>query len=374
MLALISRKIPFILAASTLVGCAGSVEIGGTSGGSGGGPSTTATTATTTSGDPTTGSQGAGGAPTPTTGAGGTQVYACSGPNTAPPATACTPQDPGCNPGQSACAAVETVNGAPDFALKMAHVNFQKPTALAGGVAKSILQNWLGPQPPVCHIPSFLLTWVLQFHLAAGTLTTGGAVEGAGQAPGLQLINKSIDSDGFVAAMIPATGPLALGSGCDLDVTVGDVNVPVQYDENGAGNIYLPFRHLRFSGGKVTPDHNCIGRYADEKLLPDSSCAPPGGASPYEDGAEFHGMISLEDADKVIIGPLQQSLCVFLSSDPQTYGTQDGQFTRCKRDAGNKILLQGDFCAATNQAAQPGCADAVEVAATFAASGVKMSD
>jgi hypothetical protein len=42
----------------------------------------------------------------------------------------------------------------------------------------------------------------------------------------------------------------------------------------------------------------------------------------------------------------------------------------CKRDASGKILFQGDWCAATNQAATAGCADAVQVSATFAAQAV----
>jgi hypothetical protein len=372
MLTSIARKFPFFLALPALVACNGTVVFGG---GAGGEPATTG-------GDTTTGGQWTGAvssssgwwmttSATTSTGSGPPPVYECSGPNSGSSSTPCAIQDAGCNPGLSACGATEVYDGAPRFALRMAHVDFQKPYALSTGVAKSLLQNWLAAPPPVCHLPDHLLTWILELDLNEHTLTTGGAVVNAGAAPGALFINQSIESSGYGTAMIPATGPLMLGNGCDLDVTVGDVNMPVQYDAAGPGNIYLPFRHLRFSGGKVTPDHNCIGRYADEELSPASGCAAPAGASPYQDGAELHGIFTLEDADKVVIGPLQESLCVFLSGDANTYGMQVDQFKRCKRDASNHIVFPGDYCSVTNQPAQGGCADALEVSATFTAVGVK---
>jgi hypothetical protein len=269
---------------------------------------------------------------------------------------------------------VEVVDGAPSFALKMAHVKFAKPSALTKGIAKNMLENWLGPPPPICHVPNFLLTWILQFDLTAGTLTTGGAIEGAGLAPGFQFIQGAAPPGGETTAILPVTAPLALGAGCDLDVSVGDVNMPLQYDESGSGTIYLPFRHLRFHGGKVSADHNCIGTYNDANLLPGNNCAPTATVPAYQDGAQLEAMIPLEDADQALIGLLNQSLCVFLSQDEDTYGTQTGQYTYCARGADGKILFQGDWCSITNQPATADCADALHVSATFAASGVRMAD
>jgi hypothetical protein len=372
MLTVIARKIPFILAASARVGCTGTVELGGSGGGTGGAPGTTVTTGGPTSSGDTT-SSGPWGSAAATTGSGNPQAYACSGPNSAPPATACTPQDPGCNPGKSACAATEVFDGAPIFALRIANLELTKPAALGTGIGKVALENWLGPAAPTCHIPDYLVSWLLQFNLAAGSLTTGAAQKGVGAA-GFQFITTTIDTWDNTVAILPATAAFALGDGCDLDVAVGDVNVPIEYNPGSPGNVYLPFRRLRFSGAKITPDHNCIGTYADDALSPASGCLPPKGTSPFAGGAEIHGMISLEEADKIVVGDLQQSLCVFLSQDAAAYGTTGNQFKYCTRDAGNKIIFQGDFCAATNQPATAGCADAVEVAGTFAATGVKMGD
>ena len=365
MLEIIVRNAPFALATAALLGCTTNVVVGGSGGGGAGGEgSSVTTTATSTSGGSTTSSA-------VTTGS-GQPGFACSGPNSAGPPAACTPKDLGCNPGKSVCAAVEVVDGAPSFALKMAQVNFTHPAALATGIGKGILKNWTGPKPPICHVPNFLLAWILQFDLAAGTFTTGGAIEGAGQAPGFQLINGVIG--GGTTAIQPVTVPLALGAGCDLDVAVGDVNVPVQFDSVNPNSIYLPFRHLRFKGGKVSPDHNCIGVYNEALLEPANNCGPTATVSAYTDGAELEAMIPLEEADLAIISPLQGSLCVFLSQNEATYGTQEGQYKLCKRDASGKILFQGDWCAATDQPATASCSDAVRVHATFAASGVRMAD
>nr|AYM54389.1 hypothetical protein [Phaselicystis flava] len=355
MFAFIVRNAPFALAVAALAGCSSNVSFGGDGDGGGGGGATSS-------------AQGAGGSTTSSAGS-GTPGLACSGPNSAGPATACTPQDAGCNPGKSVCAAVEVVDGAPSFALKMAHISFSKPAALSSGIAKSVLQNWLGPPPPVCHIPNFLLAWIFRFDLTAGTLTTGGARQGAGMAPGFQLI----DDISAGAAITPVVAPIALGAGCDLDVTVGDLNVPIQYDPGFASNFHLPFRKLRLHGGKVSPDHNCIGVYNDALLSPGDACAPTDAVPAYTHGAQLDGWMSLEEADAVIISPLQQSLCVFLSQDAAAYGEQVDQYKLCARGPDGQIVFKGDWCSATDQPATAGCADAVKVTATFAASGVKMA-
>jgi hypothetical protein len=43
---------------------------------------------------------------------------------------------------------------------------------------------------------------------------------------------------------------------------------------------------------------------------------------------------------------------------------------KCKRDAGGKIMFQGDWCQATDSAS---CKDSVKLKANFAASAVKLN-
>jgi hypothetical protein len=263
---------------------------------------------------------------------------------------------------------MEVVNGAPSFALRMAHLVFSKPAALATGLGTMAANDWLWYSPPVCQVPLGQTTWVMKFDLAAGTLTTGAAMDPGGSAPGLEFTSTAVTNGNTSATIMPVTAPFALGNDCALDVTVGDVNMPLPENEG----LYMPFRKVRFSGGKITPDHNCIGTYADDKLSPDSACTAPQGASPYTNEAEIHAMLSLEEADTIPIQILGISLCVFLTHNKNTGGLPNPPL--CPRGPDNKIIFQGDHCSATNGPATPDCADALEVVGTFAASGVKLAD
>ncbi len=257
MLEIIVRNAPFALATAALVGCTTTVQVGGSggSGGSGAGGEGSSVTAavTSTSGGSTSVSVSVGvGGSTPGTTGSGQPGFACSGPNSAGPSAACTPRDLGCNPGKPVCAAVEVVDGAPSFALKMAQVNShpargaghghrqERPPELDGAAAADLPCPELPPRvdPPV--------------RSRRGDAHHRRGDRGAGQAPGFQLINGTAGEG--MTAILPVTALLALGAGCDLDVSVGDVNVPLQYDANSPlSSIYLPFRHLRFKGARSLP-------------------------------------------------------------------------------------------------------------------------
>jgi hypothetical protein len=74
----------------------------------------------------------------------------------------------------------------------------------------------------------------------------------------------------------------------------------------------------------------------------------------------------------VIIESLSQSLCVLLSGNAAMYGDM-GSPNKCKRDADMKIVFKGDWCEATNMAADATCTDSAKLGAQFAASAVKVS-
>jgi hypothetical protein len=46
---------------------------------------------------------------------------------------------------------------------------------------------------------------------------------------------------------------------------------------------------------------------------------------------------------------------------------------RCRRDANDAIVLQGDWCSTTNMPAASGCADSFALGAQFAASAVEIT-
>ena len=94
-------------------------------------------------------------------------------------------------------------------------------------------------------------------------------------------------------------------------------------------------------------------------------------APQFIDGASLDGFVELEKADGVKVEQLSgESLCLLLTNNATLYGDPAGKV--CKRDANNKIVFQGDWCAATNSAATATCADAISLGATFAASSVAL--
>ena len=121
----------------------------------------------------------------------------------------------------------------------------------------------------------------------------------------------------------------------------------------------------------MSADHGCIGRYNAAGLDLANSCLPDATHPLFLDGGALDAFMNLEDTDKVIIAPLNESLCVVLSGYTVMYGVKNAAgLTVCKRDASSKIIFQGDWCTATNAAAAPTCADAVQMTAQFAAQAV----
>ena len=63
---------------------------------------------------------------------------------------------------------------------------------------------------------------------------------------------------------------------------------------------------------------------------------------------------------------------MLLTGNAAQYGQQSGGTTVCKTGPSG-ILFPGDWCAATNGPATATCHDAVQLVASFAASGVKIN-
>jgi hypothetical protein len=152
-----------------------------------------------------------------------------------------------------------------------------------------------------------------------------------------------------------------------------DLIVPIFLDSAGTNAIILPLRQARLSG-TLSSNGDCIGTYNAAGLDPTNSCQPDITHPQFLDAGKIDGFMTLEDADTVLVSPIAETLCVLLSGDAAMYGTTMGAITVCKRDASNKILYQGNWCAATNAAATSACADSVSFAANYAASSVQINN
>ena len=330
------------------LGCGGSVSIG-----TGGGTTSTG------------GAGGAGG--TPTGGSGGTSMGGsdCAG-GTSTGGSITGPCDPLCAAIEgipSECIAIADNSGKTQLGLRMAQISWEKPAALTNPVVAGLLESNTTMNLPECNLAGDgTLSWLLELDTAAGTLKTGGARPAADPTAGYCFVNEMLGTT--------LVAPIVLNGGVcgKIDVAVGgDVVIPVFFDIAASGYLLLPFSELRITGAVLSSDQSCIGVYNADKLLVQDSCEP-GDVPRFTDAGAIDAYITLEDADAVIIEPLDQSLCVLLTGDPGDGGSP----MKCERDPATAVILaMGDWCSATNSAG--GCADSLKVASTFAASAVEIN-
>jgi hypothetical protein len=176
--------------------------------------------------------------------------------------------------------------------------------------------------------------------------------------------------DGFQAQPITLDGTITAPGPFSVS-TAGELIMPAFIDNMGTALIF-PLRALALQG-TLSADLSCVGTYNADGLDPANACAPDTNTPAFLPDGTGNAFITLEEADTVTIGALQQSLCVLLSGNATTYGMQMGSLTVCKRDSAAKIVFQGDWCASTNMAANGGCADSVKVRFNFAAGSVHFS-
>jgi hypothetical protein len=301
----------------------------------------------------------------------GTSSGGCSNPTPVGlPSAPCTPTTSICGASSSVCLATAHAHGAPQFGLRMAHIELTAPKSFTFGIVKSVFQSSATPNAPVCNFTgTATFNWLLRFDTTAGTLVTGAAKPVPDPSLGYGFVTGPVPLGGLSFDIAPLTLSASLDSTCGVTTNAGDVRLPFYGDAAGNTFTILPLRSLRFFDTTVTPDHDCIGSYNATALSPSDACQPDDLHPLFVDGGHFESFISLEEADQILVGPLSETLCLLLTSDPANLGT-GGSPNKCKRDAGNQIVFKGDWCSATNQPASGGCADAVRFAGSFAASGV----
>jgi hypothetical protein len=271
-----------------------------------------------------------------------------------------------CTAVPSLCVALGNNNGKSSFALRMADLELTKPAALTKGIVKNVLQNGVQMNLPTCNFGGGgTFSWLLQFDTASATLTTGGAKPASNPLNGYGFVNGSVAG----VAVAPVSVGLVNAGGGLFETAQGiSLKMPVFLDAEGQSAIVLPLQQLTIKGG-VSNDGNCIGAYNAGGLDPANNCLPDDNTPLYIKTATLDATITLEDADKIDINAIGQSLCVLLSGDAAQFGDGDKPINRCKR-SGGKIVFTGDWCAATNSAG--GCGDAVKMGGTFAANAVKL--
>ena len=306
------------------------------------------------------GGSGAGAGGTGAQGSGGSG--ACAGdPGTGPCAATAE-----CSPVASRCIAFDDPCGKSVSTLRMAEIDFTAPPVMAQGLFADLIRKGVLLDREACNLAGTgTISWLVELDRTVATLKTGAA-KPADPTAGYCFVNESI---GGVSA-VPAISPAPVGAdGTFTAETIDTLFLPLYLDAAASDLILLPLSALGISG-KLSPDGRCIGAYDDATLSPANACQPDPGQKSFIHAGKVVASISLEDADQVDVTQLGQSLCVLLSGNSAMYGDGAKPISRCKRDAGGKLLFQGDWCTLTDGPAGSGCADAVHVEGTFAASAV----
>lgn len=205
-------------------------------------------------------------------------------------------------------------------------------------------------------------SWLIRLDKQKLTLTTGGAP--------------------------PSTDPFKLGycffnSQKDGTKIGPSTNVPVRLDEGGTvfssgaaekllmplfvggdpkNAIILPISDFAVRNVKLSDSDNCIGSLNAKAL--DGSCKENVAAcSKWRTAGSMAGFIALEDADGIQVAAFGKTLCALLTKHSGA---------KCPRDGAGNITLKGDYCGVTRKACD--CRDSFWVAATFAASAVRIHD
>ncbi len=129
----------------------------------------------------------------------------------------------------------------------------------------------------------------------------------------------------------------------------------------------LPLSAARISTGVVSSSHDCIGKY-NGAALEAQSCVVDDTHPAFINGGSVDGYILLEEADKIPVPTLNETLCVLLGGEVDTSKAPKA----CKRTANGLITFAGDWCSTTNAAG--GCRDSVALKADFAAASVKINN
>jgi hypothetical protein len=270
------------------------------------------------------------------------------------------------------CLGLVDNTGKTKFGLRMSELTVTTPVELATGAVLNIIDGAVELNEMPCYLTgSGTFSWLIQFDTTAGTIMTGGAKPVTDPTKGYSFDTEM--SGGFSLAPVTITAKPDPSTGVFAAATGKSLIVPIFLDATGTSVVLLPLQAARLKMGTLSADQNCIGSFNAAKLEPANNCLPiPGGASQFIPGGELDGFITLDDADNVSISALQESLCVLLSGNAMMYGmtAMGSSEAVCTRDANNKVIFQGNWCSTKNAPAADGCADAVQLGASFAASSV----
>ena len=310
------------------------------------------------------------------------------GPGGFPPPN-CDPSDNSC-PGAGTCAMDPSTcgdpatcrplaenKGKPTYDLRLRRLLITAPPSLAGnnigfGVLQAtVIDKGIDLAAPACGDTqgNGAFSWIMRVDPTGNTIKTGGAP------PSPDPKNKGYCFYNYNIGGIdvqPVTSPIAFDdAGAFSTQPIALLNVPIFLTPDGGAStpsnvVVLPLRNASIQKATVSNNGDCIGAFDLKALDTTCSVADPSSCSKWRTAGSLGGAITLEDADKVPLTILPETLCVLLT------GASKSDAGGCARDGQGKIIATGDYCSTTGK---PGdCKDSFWLSATFAAAAVTIND
>ncbi|MBE7480842.1 MAG: hypothetical protein HS104_12780 [Polyangiaceae bacterium] len=294
--------------------------------------------------------------------------------------SACTPTNAACyasgpDGAGNACLAKADFSGDAVTQLRMTSHQVESPAPLAAPfVQDSIITEKSTLFEPDCNLNGKgQFNFLMQIDTGKKELTLGGGVPQA-------LVGGALDGTCWAEFTDPTSGlqvkqystPYTESAG-ELQATFDSFVMPIYLEDKADAEsaVLVPLHQMTFKA-KLSADKNCVGRYAPENLDKGLSCQPTGdGMFAWEAGGSYEGYITVEEADKVMVVSLGQTLCVVLTGDPKKW---KGTASDCKTSTGftdTGALPKGDWCSTTNSAG--GCQDSWKLVIDFAAQAIKVN-
>jgi hypothetical protein len=306
------------------------------------------------------------------------------------PFGACWPKNPSCylpNGAGARCLALsDNSDPASKVQLRMAQLQVTRPSSLTNVLVQdTVITSNLTLDIKECLQDGYgRFTWLIQYDPSSSPpkILTGGAPFRSKPKDGYCFLDATLDSFHVqpmeVAVTTSASGDKTVFT---TKTPIETVYVPVYLDDAMTQWMIFPLHSVSLTDCVLSKDRGCIGEWDGDGLADWNNCKPDktvGQTMQWKNGAKLTGYIGIEEADKVWITTMKQSLCVAISGESSKY--VDPATGKCKRDGANKILAteKADWCskdvaATPDQACSPPVADAFRLEGQFAANGVKIT-
>lgn len=274
----------------------------------------------------------------------------------------------------SECLARADYSAADVTKMRVTSHQVASPTALASPfVQDAIITKKSTLFEPTCNLDgSGQFNLLLEYDSANQKLKLGGGVPQAVLGPiadGTCYASFTDTASGLDVK--PVEAPTTINADGAVEAKIPFFVMPIYLEDKVGQDSYVlvPLHEMTVTA-KLSADKNCVGRYAPERLDEGLGCQPNESEFAWDPGGRYEGYITVDEADKVFVVSLGQTLCVVLTGDPSKWKgpSPDSSCKTSKGFAETGAMPKGDWCSTTNSAG--GCQDSWRLVIDVAAQAV----